>query len=149
MSRESPPPARAAIHRAPIAPERVRAIGTESFAFIPHRFLRHGFFAALTTDERGLYFFLVLAADRYGVSFYHYDTICAVLQLPLESYLEARNGLLHKDLIAFDGTRFQVLALPAQPLPAAAQPTRLPADFADHDPATIRALIQRSLAPRS
>jgi hypothetical protein len=149
MSRESPRPARAAIHRAPIAPERVRAIGAESFAFIPHRFLHHGFLAALTMDERGLYFFLVLAADRYGVSFYHYDTICSVLQLPLESSLDARNGLLHKNLIAFDGTRFQVLALPEQPLPAAAQPTRLPADFADHDPATIRGLIQRSLPPRS
>ena len=146
MSRESPRPTRATIHRAPIAPKRVRAIGAESFAFIPHRFLRHGFFAALTMDERGLYLFLVLAADRYGVSFYHYDTICSVLQLPLESYLEARNGLLHKDLIAFDGTRFQVLALPEQPLPAAAQP---PADVADHDPATIRALIQCSLPPRS
>jgi len=146
MNRESPRPPRATIHRAPIAPERVRAIGAESFAFIPHRFLRHGFFAALTMDERGLYLFLVLAANRYGVSFYHYDTICSVLQLPLESYLEARNGLLHKDLIAFDGTRFQVLALPEQPLPAAAQP---PADVADHDPATIRALIQRSLPPRS
>jgi len=146
MSRESPRPTRATIHRAPIAPKRVRAIGAESFAFIPHRFLRHGFFAALTMDERGLYLFLVLAANRYGVSFYHYDTICSVLQLPLESYLEARNGLLHKDLIAFDGTRFQVLALPEQPLPAAAQP---PADVADHDPATIRALIQRSLPPRS
>jgi len=149
MNHESPRPARATIHRAPIAPERVRAIGAESFAFIPHRFLGHGFFGALTMDERGLYFFLVLAADRYGVSFYHYDTICSVLQLPLESYLAARNGLLHKDLLAFDGTRFQVLALPEQPLSAAAQPPHLPADVADHDPATIRALIQRSLPPRS
>jgi hypothetical protein len=148
MSREPPRPSRATIHRAPICPERVRAIGAESFAFIPHRFLRQGFFAALTMDERGLYFFLVLAADRYGVSFYHYDSICSVLQLPLESYLQARKGLIHKDLIAFDGTRFQVLALPEQPLPATAPPLR-PEDFADHDPATIRDLLQRSLPPRS
>jgi hypothetical protein len=133
MSREQRP-ARGTIQRAPICPERVRAIGSESFAFVPHRFLREGFFAALTPDERGLYFFLVLAADRYGVSFYHYDTICSVLQLPLECYLAARNGLLHKDLIAFDGTRFQVLALPPQPV----RP----------DPA-IRALIRRSLPPRA
>lgn len=148
MSREQPPP-RGTIHRAPICPERVRAIGRESFAFVPHRFLRHGFFAALSAEERGLYFFLVLAADRYGVSFYRYETICSVLQLPLESYLAARNGLLHKDLIAFDGTRFQVLALPAEPVPAAAAPLQSPADLADHDPTTIRALIQRSLPPRS
>jgi hypothetical protein len=90
-----------------------------------------------------------LAADRYGVSFYHYETICAVLQLPLESYLAARNGLIHKDLIAFDGTRFQVLALPAQPVGTATAPLQSPADLADHDPATIRSLIQRSLPPRS
>lgn len=148
MSREQLPP-RGTIQRAPLCPERVRAIGSESFAFVPHRFLRHGFFAALSADERGLYFFLVLAADRYGVSFYHYETICSVLQLPLESYLAARNGLIHKDLIAFDGARFQVLALPAQPVLAAPAPLHSPAHLADHDPATIRSLIQRSLPPRS
>jgi hypothetical protein len=148
MSREPHPP-QGTIHRAPICPERVRAIGSDSFAFVPHRFLRHGFFAALSAEERGLYFFLVLAADRYGVSFYHYETICAVLQLPLESYLAARNGLLHKDLIAFDGTRFQVLALPTRPVGTATAPLQSPADLADHDPATIRSLIQRSLPPRS
>jgi hypothetical protein len=140
---------RGTLQRAPLCPERVRAIGTDSFAFVPHRFLRQGFFTALTMDERGLYFFLVLAADRYGVSFYRYETICSVLQLPLESYLEARNALIHKDLIAFDGTRFQVLALPERPVGEAAAPLRTPADLADHDPATIRGLIRRSLPPRS
>jgi hypothetical protein len=148
MSRDQQRPPPRPIERAPICPERVRAIGGESFAFVPHRFLRHGFFAALTADERGLYFFLVLAADRFGVSFYHYDTICSVLQLPLESYLAARNGLIAKDLIAFDGTRFQVLALPEKPLPAAPAPLQSPAELADHDSATIRSLIQRSLPPR-
>jgi hypothetical protein len=142
-------PPRQTIQRAPISPERVRSIGTESFAFVPHRFLRQGFFATLSADERGLYFFLVLAADRYGVSFYRYETICSVLQLPLESYLAARNGLIGKDLLAFDGTRFQVLALPAKPVGAAAEPLHTPADLADHDPATIRSLIRHSLPPRS
>jgi len=36
------------LQRAAICPERVRAIGDQSFAFIPHRFLREGFFASLT-----------------------------------------------------------------------------------------------------
>jgi hypothetical protein len=149
MSRDQQPARRATIERAPLCPERVRTIGNDSFAFVPHRFLRHGFFAALSADERGLYFFLVLAADRYGVSFYHYDTICSVLQLPLESYLAARNALIDKDLIAFDGTRFQVLALPTQPVGTATAPLQSPADLADHDPATIRSLIQRPRLPRS
>ena len=148
MSDKPPHPPRP-VQRAPICPDRVRAIGDQSFAFIPHRFLREGFFASLTTDERDLYFFLVLAADRYGVSFYHYETICSVLRLPLESYLVARNALIHKDFIAFDGTRFQVLTLPDQPLPDSARPLRTPEDFADHDAATIRGLLRRSLPPRS
>ncbi len=149
MSHTPQRPPRGPIQRAPISPERVRAIGGESFAFVPHRFLREGFFAALSADERGLYFFLILAADRYGVSFYRYETICSVLQLPLESYLDARNALIRKDLIAFDGSRFQVLALPERPVCDAAEPLRTPADLADHDPATIRSLIRRSLPPRS
>jgi len=33
----------------------------------------------------------------------------------LEQYLDARNALIDKDLIAFDGTRFQVLFLPMSP----------------------------------
>jgi hypothetical protein len=35
--------------------------------------------------------------------------------LTLEQYTAARDGLIKKDLIAFDGTLFQVLSLPASP----------------------------------
>lgn len=56
------------VSRAPIVPDRVRRIGGCSFAFILHRFLRDGFLASLSSDERSLYFFLVLAADRNGIS---------------------------------------------------------------------------------
>jgi hypothetical protein len=146
---DKPMPMSRPLQRAPICAERVRAIGDESFAFIPHRFLRHGFFASLTPDQRDLYFFLVLAADRYGVSFYHYETICSVLRLPLESYLAARNALIHHDLIAFDGTRFQVLALPDRPTPDSARSLRTAQDFEDHDAATIRGSLRRSFPPRS
>ena len=149
MNEPPEPTRRRVIHRAPILPERIRVIGGQSFAFLPHRFLRHGFFASLRTDELRLYVLLVLAADKNGLSFYHYDSLCSLLELPLERYLRARNALITKDLVAFDGTRFQVLALPKQPIPEAAQPMRTPEDFADHDPATIRALIQGSLLPRS
>jgi len=31
-----------------------------------------------------------------------------------DQYIEARNSLIEKDLIAFDGTLFQVLGLPAK-----------------------------------
>jgi hypothetical protein len=93
---------------------RIRRIGG-GFAFIPHRFLTGGFVSALGPDELLLYLFLVLAADRYGLSFYGYDKICSLLEVDLDRYIEARDGLIWQDLIAFDGTLFQVLSLPSAP----------------------------------
>ena len=103
------------IGRDPIHPERVRGIEGQGFAFLPNRFLREGFFASLTKDELRLYVLLVLAGDRRGLSFYHYDSICSLLDITVDDYIAARNGLIEKDLIAYDGTRFQVLSLPAVP----------------------------------
>lgn len=97
-----------------INPHRVRCIDG-GFSFIPHRFLTDGFLAMLDQREILLYLFLVLVSDRYGLSFYSYDAICSFLQLTLDEYMEARDGLIKKDLIAFDGTIFQVLDLPTQP----------------------------------
>ena len=93
---------------------RIRRIDG-GFSFIPHRFLTNGFLKALSQQELLLYIFLVMAADRYGLSFYSYDRICSSLRMALEQYSAARDGLIEKDLIAFDGTLFQVLSLPASP----------------------------------
>ncbi len=101
-------------------PDRVRQI-KGGFSFVPHRFLTDGFLAALEPAEALLYLFLILAADRNGLSFYSYDAICNLLKLPLEQYIKAKDGLIAKDLIAFDGTIFQVLELPAA-APAAKDP---------------------------
>jgi len=96
-------------------PDRIRCI-SGGFSFIPHRFLLDGFLSALQQKELLLYLFLVIAADRHGLSFYSYDAICTLLQMDLDQYITARNGLLDKDLIAFDGTVFQVLDLPEKPV---------------------------------
>jgi hypothetical protein len=93
-------------------PDRIRRING-GFSFIPHRFLCDGFLATLQQKEILLYLFLVLASDRHGLSFYSYDSICTLLQMTLDQYISARKGLIEKDLIAFDGTVFQVLELPA------------------------------------
>lgn len=90
---------------------RIRRIDG-GFSFIPHRFLTDGFFSALEPTQLLLYFFLVLAADRNGLSFYGYDSICNQLQMSVDDYVQARNALIEKQLIAFDGTVFQVLQLP-------------------------------------
>ncbi|MBW1916356.1 MAG: hypothetical protein JRI86_15725 [Deltaproteobacteria bacterium] len=97
-----------------INPDRVRHVNG-GFSFIPHRFLTDGFLTSLIQEEVLLYFFLILASDRNGLSYYSYDTICKFLRLDPDEYLKARDGLLIKDLIAFDSTIFQVLDLPPKP----------------------------------
>jgi hypothetical protein len=100
------------IEKKPILPDRVRKI-KGSFAFIEHRFLRSGFWASLEQQELLLYLFLVMAADCQGLSYYGYDKICTLLRITLDQYVAARDGLIQKNLIAFDGTIFQVLSLPS------------------------------------
>lgn len=133
--------------RQPIRPDRVRRI-QRGFAAIPNRFLHGGFFVSLGQLERSLYFFLVLAADRSGVSFYAYDKICSTLEVSPDEYVAARNALIDKDLIAFDGTRFQVLSLPPHPVARLRPPLAAQDDFERDDPATIRQLIRDSLNER-
>ena len=92
-------------------PVRVRQING-GFSFIPHRFLADGFLAFLDQKELLLYLFLILVSDRFGLSFYSYDSICSLLQMRIDQYIKARDSLMDKDLIAFNGTLFQVLSLP-------------------------------------
>lgn len=132
------------VHRAPPRPDRIRR-PTGGFAFVPNRFLHEGFFASLDHVERSLYLFLVLAGDRNGVSFYGHERICATLEISLDDYITARNGLINKDLLAFDGTRFQVLSLPPAPVLPVRPPLVTDDDFEGHDPATVRRLVHASL----
>jgi hypothetical protein len=115
--------------------DRIRHIDG-GFSFIPHRFLTDGFLSSLNQKELLLYLFLVLASDRHGLSFYSYDAICSFLQIRVEDYMEARDGLKEKDLIAFDGTLFQVLDLPEGPMQSSALEEHL---------CPITNLIQQSL----
>ena len=100
-----------------VKPDRIRYIDG-GFSFIPHRFLTDGFVSSLSQKELLLYLFLVLVSDRYGISFYSYDAICSFLELTVDEYIGARDGLIRKDLIAVDGTIFQVLDLPKRPIEA-------------------------------
>lgn len=118
---------------------RIRQIAG-GFSYIPHRFLSGGFLASLEQKEILLYLFLILVSDRYGLSYYSYDMICSLIQLTLDEYIEARRGLLKKDLISFDGKIFQVLDLPATPGCAAATTCEDPAEVAR----TIRQSLQEA-----
>lgn len=43
---------------------------------------------------------------------YSYDKLCSLLRFTVDDYIEARDALIDLDLLAFDGTLFQVLSLP-------------------------------------
>jgi hypothetical protein len=124
-------------------PNRIRRIDG-GFSFIPHRFLTDGFLSSLHQKEILLYFFLILASDRFGLSFYAYDAICSFLQITVDQYIEARDSLIRKDLIAFDGTVFQVLDLPENPLQSSPMKAALTSDRPQQR-RQIAALIQQSL----
>lgn len=125
-----------------LCPDRIRRI-TGTFGFIEHRFLKEGFFFTLTHCELLLYLFLVLVADRHGLSFYSYEKMCTLLRISVDEFILARDGLIEKDLIAFDGRTFQLLSLPQQ----RAQPPSIKGreKMKDKDPATIHQQIVRSL----
>ena len=130
--------------KAPLYPDRIRQI-RGSFAFIEHRLLRDGFWEGLNHYELLLYLFLVIVGDRKGMSYYSYDKICIFLKISVDDYIAARNSLIEKDLIAFDGKFFQVLSLPDKVVKISHPPIKNQVEMEKHDPATIHQLIVNSL----
>lgn len=130
------------INRNPLVSDRIRKIDG-SFAWISHSFLRRGFFTSLTQNELLMYFFLVLVADRQGLSYYHYDKICSLLCFSLDDYIVVRDQLIEKDLIAFDGNFFQVLSLPRITVNQSAKLLKNQDDMETFDLATIRQIMRK------
>jgi len=83
-------------------PQKIRRIES-SFAWIDHHLLRNGYLSVTTHQDLALYLFLVLAADRNGVSFYRKEKICDALNLDFRQFEVARDRLIDLKLIAFEG----------------------------------------------
>ena len=128
-----------------LCPERVRAING-SFGFLEHRFLRGGFWESLDHHALLLYVFLVLVGDRKGLSYYPYDKISELLRISVDDYITARNDLIHKDLIAFDGRLFQVLSLPESPVGSKPRPITHMDEMTQRDPATLHVMLREELS---
>ena len=120
----------------PLEPNRIRKI-TGSFAFIEHRFLHDGFWGSLDHHQLLLYLFLIIVADRNGLSYYSYDKICTLLRISVDEYILARNTLIDQDMIAFDGYLFQVLSLPEGVTRPVSKMLRSQEQMEAYDPATI------------
>ena len=123
----------------PLEPDRIRKI-TGSFAFIEHRFLHDGFWGSLDHHQLLLYLFLIIVADRNGLSYYSYDKICTLLRVSVDEYILARNALIDQNLIAFDGNLFQVLSLPEEVTRPTSKTLKTKEQMERHDPATIHQL---------
>ena len=92
--------------------QRLRQPPASGWSWVDRRFLReHGDY--LSRDAILLYLFLAVAADRHGLSFYSDHTLASRLRLTLPALTQAREELLHRDLIAHELPLVQVLSLPA------------------------------------
>ena len=119
-----------------LEPDRIRKI-SGSFAFVEHRFLHDGFWGTLDHHQLLLYLFLIIVADRNGLSYYSYDRICTLLRISVDDYILARNALIDQDMIAFDGYLFQVLSLPEEVIRPVSRILRTQEQMQEHDPATV------------
>jgi len=84
-----------------LVPDRVRR-PPRSFAWIDHRLRSSGLLSLLDPPEIGLYFFLVLAADKDGLSCWRLDRI--EREMPCfdrNALWSARDRLVELDLVAF------------------------------------------------
>ena len=129
----------------PINQEKIRNL-QGSFAWIPHAFMRKGFWSSLSQKELLLYLFLVLVSDRHGMSYYSFDRICQMLKMHTDDYICARNELMTRELIAFDGYLFQVLSLPANPVvktPASQSSQSSKKSVNARSPRTVRQIFQK------
>ncbi len=107
----------------PLKPERLRTI-ERPFGWIPFRILTSGILPQLSTQAKLLYFLLCLVADRYGISFYGDYRLTVLLKLSGYEFRQARDELLKRDLLAYDGKVYQLLSLPPR---HQAQPVGVPA----------------------
>ena len=81
-------------------PARLRRIAG-SFGWVDHRLLRDGHLEQIGPPQMALYLFLILAADRNGVSYYRLERICKVVGFSEDEFHAARDRLLERGLIAF------------------------------------------------
>ena len=82
-------------------PKKIRNI-KGSFAWIDHRLMRNGFLQIMTHDDMVLYLFLILVADKNGVSFYRKEKICEAVSLDYSQFEIAKDRLINMKLVTFE-----------------------------------------------
>jgi hypothetical protein len=104
-----------------LVPQRLRHPPATGWSWVDRRFLReHGDY--LSREALLLYWFLAAVADRHGLSFYSDHTLTSRLRLSPSALEQAREDLLHRDLIAHQLPLVQVLSLPSPGVSRRAEP---------------------------
>jgi integrase len=67
------------------------------------------------------------------------------LQITVDEYILARDLLIEKDLIAFNGSLFQVLALPQKPRSSSPGALKTAKDMQTHDPPPFRPMSSNTV----
>ncbi len=95
--------------REPIDPARVRKIPSH-FAWADHRL--RDVIGTLTLEETALLFFLHVAADKNGCSYWGDAALAKKLRLREGLVISARAGLIAHGLVAYRYPLYQLLPLP-------------------------------------
>ena len=98
--------------RAPVDPAHVRTL-PKHFAWADHRLRER--IKELSLQEVALLFFLHLAADKNGCSFWSDAGLARKLNLKEGDVIQARYALVHRGLLAYRYPLFQILPMEEPP----------------------------------
>ena len=94
-----------------LVPTLVRQVPAGNFSWVDQRLVRDGHLSKMTIDAVALYFFLVIVADRNGLSYYSDEGVLKHLRLTPEALDKARRDLVVLKLVAYRCPLYQVLSL--------------------------------------
>jgi hypothetical protein len=89
------------------------------FSWVDQRLVRDGHIGRCSHGALALYLFLVTVGDAEGLSYYAEKSLCARLNMSVDTLQDARGELLRAGLMAYAHPLYQVLALDPQPSRAA------------------------------
>lgn len=93
-----------------IEKDRIRKI-PRSFSWVDHRLVREHHIEKCSHAQSALYLFLICVADDKGLSYYGDPALMEKLNMDQSTLDQAREGLVHNRLIAWQKPIYQVLSL--------------------------------------
>jgi hypothetical protein len=102
-----------AVDKRPISLIKLRQVPRQ-FSWVDQRLVRERYIDQLSHEACALYLFLLTVADAQGLSYYAERTLSERLSMSLSQLRQARQVLITNNLIAYQRSIYQVLALEGQ-----------------------------------